>query len=233
MRAADQRTSLARAGRGVSSSKKHRGSCVLVSTHAGQIRASLILALTIAFALAACRPAASPTAAPAAGAWAPPPRTKTTGCVARDGLPDPACTPGAVDPRVGQANVAATICVRGYTRTVRPPVGVTNAIKRRAIAAYGNYAGSDLRNYELDHLISLELGGAPADEANLWPEAHGGPRGSEAKDAVENFLHQQICAGKMTLADAQRAIATDWVRVYDAMPERARHEVGEGAGEGQ
>ncbi len=217
----------------MSSSKKHRGSCVLVSTHAGQMRASLILALAIAFALAACRPAASPTAAPAAGAWAPPPRTKTTGCVARDGLPDPACTPGAVDPRVGQASVAATICVRGYTRTVRPPVGVTNAIKRRAIAAYGNYAGSDLRNYELDHLISLELGGAPADEANLWPEARGGPRGSEAKDVVENFLHQQICAGKMTLADAQRAIATDWVRVYDAMPERARHDVGEGAGEGQ
>jgi hypothetical protein len=217
----------------VPSSGAHRGASALGWPPAGQVRASLVLALATALALASCRPAGSPTAAPAAGAWTPPPRAKTAGCVARDGLPDPACTPGAVDARVGQANVAATICVRGYTRTVRPPVGVTNAIKRRAIAAYGNYAGSDLRNYELDHLISLELGGAPADEANLWPEAHSGPRGSEAKDAVENFLHQQVCAGKMTLADAQRAIATDWVRVYDAMPERSRREVGEGAGEGQ
>src|SRR5262245_8041328 len=167
--------------------------------------------------VAACRPAAPTTAPAAAGAWTPPPRTKTTGCVVRDGRPDPECTPGAVDPRVTQANVGQTICVRGYTRTVRPPVGVTTEIKRRMIRAYGAYAGTDLRSYELDHLINLSIGGAPADEANLWPEARNaqGPRGAEAKDAVELYLQRQVCASRMPLAEAQRAIATDWVQLYD------------------
>lgn len=189
--------------------------------------------LVVLLVLMGCTPAASPTPG-AAGAWTPPARTKTSGCLAHDGLPDAACTPGAVDGRVGQANVGETICRRGYTKTVRPPRGVTDEIKRRAIRAYNAYAGTDPRGYELDHLISLELGGAPADEANLWPEARGasGPRGSEAKDAVENYLHQQICQGRMSLADAQRAIATDWVAVYEALPERWKKETGEGAGEG-
>jgi hypothetical protein len=180
-----------------------------------------------------CAPAAAPTPG-AGGAWTPPARTKTSGCVAREGLPDAACTPGAVDGRVGQATLAETICRRGYTKMVRPPRGVTDEIKRRAIRAYGAYGGTDPRGYELDHLISLELGGAPADEANLWPEARSasGARGSEAKDAVENYLHDQICLGRMSLADAQRAIATNWVTVYDGLPERLKKDVGEGAGEG-
>ena len=193
---------------------------------------AVVVLVAIGLILASPRPAPSPAAAPAAGAWTPPPRTKTTGCVAHDGLPDPACTPGAVDPRVSQANVGATICVAGYTKTVRPPASVTNAIKRRAIPAYGSYDGPQLGNYELDHLISLELGGAPADEANLWPEAHGGGHGSEAKDAVENYLHKRVCAGQTSLADAQRMIATDWEKVYESMPSQSRQEVGEGAGDG-
>jgi hypothetical protein len=68
---------------------------------------------------------------------------------------------------VTQANIDQTICVSGYTTTVRPPESVTEAVKVRAMAAYG-LAG--LGSYELDHLIPLELGGAPADIRNLWPE---------------------------------------------------------------
>jgi hypothetical protein len=193
-----------------------------------------LVVLVLVVAVLGC---GAPPAAPAAvgGAWSPPPRTRTSGCVAREELPDPACTPGAVDVRVGQANLSQTVCRSGYTRTVRPPRGVTDEIKRRAIRAYGAYAGGDPRGYELDHLVSLALGGAPADEANLWPEARNGPqraRGAEAKDAVESYLHDQICRGRMTLADAQRAIATNWVAVYDGLPERLKREVGEDAGEG-
>jgi hypothetical protein len=109
---------------------------------------------------------------------------------------------------------------------------VTDAIKRRQIQAYGAYAGSEPRAYELDHLVSLELGGAPADEANLWPEQRGAPAGAEAKDAVENWLHQEVCAGRLPLGEAQRRIATNWRAVYDALPEAAKRQVGEGAGEG-
>ena len=66
---------------------------------------------------------------------------------------------------MAEGDVHRTICLRGYTRTVRPPRQATDAIKRRQLRAYGDYAGTDPRAYELDHLVSLELGGAPADEA--------------------------------------------------------------------
>ena len=67
-------------------------------------------------------------------------------------------------------------------------------------------------DYEYDHLISLELGGAPDDLRNLWPEPHtvSGDQGSFAKDKVENKLKRDICKGAITLAAAQQQIATDW-----------------------
>jgi hypothetical protein len=113
----------------------------------------------------------TPVAAPtrAVTSWAPPPRTKSSGCVSSGGLPDPACTPGAVDPRVSQSTAGQTVWTRGYTATVRPPKDVTDRIKREQMAAYG-LAGQSPSSVELDHLIALELGGAPADLANLWPQ---------------------------------------------------------------
>src|SRR5712691_9308542 len=146
-------------------------------------------------------------------AWAPAPRTKTSGCVSQNGLPDPACTPGAIDARVTTASAAATICTSGYTATVRPPVAVTDRIKRDQMAAYG-LVGQPLSGYELDHLISLELGGAPADVANLWPEPWTGDTNAHQKDAVETHLKREVCRGAMPLAEAQRQIATDWLAVY-------------------
>jgi hypothetical protein len=71
-----------------------------------------------------------------ASTWTPPPRTKTSGCHSQGGLPDPACTPGAIDPRVSRSDINSTICTRGYTTTVRPPLSVTEPIKRERMAAY-------------------------------------------------------------------------------------------------
>ncbi len=130
-------------------------------------------------------------------------------CQARDHdqLPDPACTPGATNPAVTQATIATTICTSGWTATIRPSTSVTNRIKQEAIAAYGAYAGTAPGNYELDHLISLELGGAPDAIANLWPE-----KGlHNAKDPVENAAKKAVCAHQITLTDAQHAIATNWI----------------------
>jgi hypothetical protein len=98
--------------------------------------------------------------------------------------------------------------VPGYTKTVRPRVSVTTPIKRTQLVAYGDHR--PLSFYELDHLIPLELGGAPATVANLWPEPWQGTLGARAKDVVENTLHRRVCAGAMSLASGQRAIATDW-----------------------
>ncbi len=79
--------------------------------------------------------------------------------------------------------------------------------------AYG-LQGRTLSEFELDHLIPLELGGAPDDVANLWPEPWTGPWNARQKDAVENFLHRQVCNGAISLARAQAAIATNWTAVY-------------------
>jgi hypothetical protein len=124
-------------------------------------------------------------------------------------LPDPHCTPGAADPSVTQANIDETICRTGYTRTVRPPESITEREKRASLAAYGDTR--PLHYYEYDHLIALELGGAPNDPHNLWPESGASPN---PKDTLEGRLRREVCAGEITLGVAQRAIARNWVLAY-------------------
>jgi hypothetical protein len=141
-------------------------------------------------------------------------------------LPDPSCTPGAVDPAVTQANLATTICRSGYTRTVRPPYSVTSAEKRANARAYA-YTGS-FHDAEYDHLVPLELGGAPNDPKNLWVQPPSpGHRAADGvqnpKDDVERELNSLVCdavhlasqnAGSATrylpLQTAQTLIATNW-----------------------
>jgi hypothetical protein len=135
----------------------------------------------------------------------------TTTCQIRGVLPDPSCTPGATDPRVTQDNITSTICVPGYTRTVRPPVTYTNALKIDQMRAYG-MTNLTPRDVEEDHQIPLELGGHPTDPKNLWPEPRRSVGGqAETKDELENRLHALVCAGRMTLIEAQQCIAVDWV----------------------
>ena len=125
-------------------------------------------------------------------------------------LPDPACTPGAVDPHVTDATLESTVCRRGgYTSTVRPPTSVTNSEKRLAQAAYGQSDGPSA--YEFDHLVPLELGGTPNSAANLWPEPGSSPN---PKDKLEGALHDLLCTHRITLTAAQHMIATDWITAY-------------------
>ena len=131
-------------------------------------------------------------------------QSESASCRALPGpRPDPTCTPGAIDPAVTQADIQTTICRSGYTATVRPPVSETDKLKREMYTAYGIPTGTAS---ELDHLVSLELGGAN-DASNLWPEVGSQPN---PKDSVENDLHKAVCSGKVTLAAAQQAIASDW-----------------------
>ncbi|MGB6462733.1 MAG: carboxypeptidase-like regulatory domain-containing protein [Nitrosotalea sp.] len=137
-----------------------------------------------------------------------------TSCNALDNgvLPDPICTPGAADPQVTQDNIDSTICVSGYASSVRPPVSYTEPLKFKLMDAYG-YTDS-ASNYELDHLIPLEIGGAPADVRNLWPEPHYTTPNSYDKDTLENYLHEQVCSGAIDLKTAQNEIATNWVKYW-------------------
>jgi hypothetical protein len=130
-------------------------------------------------------------------------------------LPNAARTPGAVNPSVIQANIDQRICASGWTATVRPPASFTTRLKKEQLACGYTYQGDTAtRDYEEDHLISLEIGGAPTAEANLWPEPYNSPVGARVKDVVEGKLNALVCDHAITLAAAQRAIATNWWTSY-------------------
>ncbi|HZS77871.1 MAG TPA: HNH endonuclease [Ktedonobacteraceae bacterium] len=135
-------------------------------------------------------------------------QTKTSGCTARGALQDPECTPGDIFPNVTKDQ----ICQPGYSRSVR---NVPTSEKNQVYAEYGIYHHS-AGEYEVDHLVSLELGGSN-DISNLWPEAASPTPGFHQKDQVENYLHDQVCSGAMSLQEAQVEIATNWLAVYNRM----------------
>ncbi len=135
-------------------------------------------------------------------------------------LPDPACTPGGINPSVTEA----TLRDRSFSTRCDRNCATSEAEKH---VAYRWYAiaqphGNSGENQvcELDHLVPLELGGADG-MGNLWPEC--GPDGAtlnerqfKRKDLVENYLAEAVRAGRMPLAEAQRGIAEDWTRYLAA-----------------
>jgi len=137
--------------------------------------------------------------------YIPPTPTKTRGCAVRGPLPDPDCTPGAVFP----AATKDEICIKGYSASVR---NVSVETKNQVYAAYGIYHHVT-GDWEVDHLISLEIGGSN-DVANLWPEAANPTPGFHQKDELENTLHDKVCSGAMSLGEAQKIIATDWLSAW-------------------
>jgi len=119
-------------------------------------------------------------------------------------MPNPALTPGDVLTRD-----VALICTVGYTATVRD---VSDATKEQVYDSYGLFTHAP-GAYEIDHLVSLELGGSN-DVRNLWPEIYDDPNGARVKDVLENKMHDLVCAGSLDIVVAQQAIATDWYRAY-------------------
>jgi hypothetical protein len=111
-----------------------------------------------------------------------------------------------LNPMVTPENIDETICVRGWTKTVRPPFEATNAIKLKKLRDRG-LTEADKSRFELDHIIPLALGGSPDDPRNLrlepWPEA-------DRKDGVEACLAHAVCVGRISLNEARRRIWKDW-----------------------
>ena len=119
--------------------------------------------------------------------------------------PDSTFTPGVVDPNA----TIDKICTVGYTKTVRH---VTEAMKKKIFDFYVIDPDSD--KFEVDHLISLELGGSN-DIKNLWPESYTTtPYNARDKDVLENKLHKMVCDGEITLIKAQTEIAKDWIKAH-------------------
>jgi hypothetical protein len=118
-------------------------------------------------------------------------------------VPNRRLTPGAA-----LTTRAATVCVSGYASRVRD---VPDSEKEQAYARYGIIHLP--YQHEVDHLVSLELGGSNA-ITNLWPEPYAGRWGARTKDTLENSLHDLVCSGVLTLRHAQHVEATNWVGAY-------------------
>jgi hypothetical protein len=102
----------------------------------------------------------------------------------------------------------ASICRTGYSSRVRNvPTSEKDAVYARYSIQRVAYA------YEVDHLVSLELGGSNA-ITNLWPEHYYAPWGARTKDRLENKLHALVCSGSLSLASAQTQEASNWIAAY-------------------
>lgn len=122
-----------------------------------------------------------------------------------DDKPNPNLTPGDV-----LTTDSKVVCVKGYTRTVRD---VPESLKKKVYLSYG-ITHHKHKEYEVDHLISLELGGSNSIK-NLWPESYvTKPLNAHIKDVLENKLHSLVCQGKLDLKEAQKEIAEDWIKAY-------------------
>jgi hypothetical protein len=170
----------------------------------------LALAILLCVALGACDSPSSPAAAvastPRTETPAPPAIAATVPPAVVGVLPKTSLTPGEIFADV----TAPEICVSGYASRAR---NVLREQYLQVYAAYGLAYPQPPGTYELDHLIPLELGGDNSDR-NLWPEPALPAPGFHQKDELENVLHDQVCAGRLALADAQRGIAADWVALY-------------------
>lgn len=116
------------------------------------------------------------------------------GVVTKATYPDPKLTPGAVDSHV----TVAQLCTPGYTAKIR---FVSARTKIEVLRRYGLDYNANRAQYEVDHFISLELGGLN-DLSNLWPQRWKPEPGAREKDVVETWLHRQICGGGWHLADS-------------------------------
>jgi hypothetical protein len=126
-------------------------------------------------------------------------------------LPNAKLTPGDPNPVLTQKKICAPEFRTGPFRKVPA------SLKAKVYAAYGmkNHKGAcaGKEGCELDHLESLEIGGSNSAK-NLWPQQYVGTWGAHKKDVLENRLHKVVCAGQMTLKEAQVCISKNWIDCY-------------------
>lgn len=137
----------------------------------------------------------------------------------RPDIVPPPTVPGAIDPKVTQANIDRTICVPGYARSARPAYAITGPLKRRMMDA--QHPGEPMADYELDHLIPISIGGAPLDERDLWLQPRRGQANAGDKNVLAYVLWRLVCEHQVPLQTAQAAISRDWTKAYEtyATPE--------------
>ena len=130
-------------------------------------------------------------------------------------IPDHERTPGAINPDITQDNINATVCVPGYTKTIRPPSYHTSRLKAKQMRDLG--LPGTMHDYHEDHLVPLCVGGAPSDPRSLWPQPVTGKWSTKEKDQLEASVCRQLCRGDITLQQGQAIFLDnpDWTRAYE------------------
>jgi hypothetical protein len=188
---------------------------------AGCIAGVAVIAAGVGIQLATQSPAPSPPGV-YTSSMVPTPTTVPSLCHSINGRADHTCSPGLFAHRPEVAADAPrylhTLCMPGWTKTIRPPTTVTNKWKVQVMNAYGmrNVA---LKDVEGDHIGPLVLDGDDGSTLgptglplNYYPELWDGPTGAHVKDQEEDLLHRQVCSGALTLQQAQDKIIRDWVK---------------------
>lgn len=129
-------------------------------------------------------------------------------------LPDPQLTPGAVNLDVTQVNLSETVCVPGWTKSIRPKNPYIDKLKREQMRVLNLPGATD--NYREDHRVPLCAGGHPSDPRNLWPQPLEGQWRDADKNMLEASVCRQLCRGDITLEQAQAYfLLRDWTKVYE------------------
>lgn len=134
-------------------------------------------------------------------------------CRVHGSLPDPRCTPGAVDPALSGPGARATVCSSSFARRPGPPPATLAAASRQALARYPEAAARP-EAFVADRLIPRSLGGDPASPRNVWPLPRGAALGVAQKRAVVAYLRRSVCSGAMSLHAAQADLRRDWLAEY-------------------
>lgn len=121
---------------------------------------------------------------------------------------------GSLNPDVRQETIQETICIPGYTKSVRPATTYTNGVKQKLMREAGLSYDVAASEYELDHIIPLALGGHPRNLNNLDLQPWEGQHGAKRKDRLEVKLQCLVCSGQVKLVTAQEDIAGDWGAAY-------------------
>jgi putative zinc finger protein len=115
----------------------------------------------------------------------------------------------ALTPGAAAIMSADMLCADAHTGDVPVPA----AMRAQVIASYGMQNVPE-EEYELDYLITPELGGA-VDARNLWPQRYAAvPWNAFVKDELERLLPRLVCSGRLDLQVAQRDMAADWIAAY-------------------
>ena len=128
--------------------------------------------------------------------------------------PDRRLVPGVLNPQVRQDNIQQTICVAGWTKTIRPPSSYTQRLEQQQIREWG--LPGDPKLYHEDHLVPLCVGGHPDAAGNLWPSPVLGTWTDKVKDQLEASVCRAVCRGAMTLEEGQSVFMRepDWRKAY-------------------